>query len=315
MRSTLILVLLFVSPFTQTDGPQTRPQRAVAVTFDDLPYVAAGRDPYLPNAQRATSRILRVLKGHGAAAVGFVNENKLHATGELDRRIALLQQWIDAGMILGNHTYSHPDFNRLTVQEFQDEIINGEVITRRLMHSRRPYPLFFRHPMTHTGDTKEKKEAIEQFLEARSYRVAPHTIENSDFVFNVGYVRALTAKDEALSRRLRDTYLGHTMAVTDFAERISATIFGREVTQTLLLHVNDITADCLDEMLNRYESRGYRFVTLDEAMSDPAYHTKDTLVTKGGPSWLWRWMKSLGMNVSFAGDPEPPQWVVEGSRQ
>ena len=101
------------------------------------------------------------------------------------------------------------------------------------------------------------------------------------------------------------------MAVTDFAEKISVTIFGREVTQTLLLHVNDITADCLDEMLNRYESRGYRFVTLDEAMGDPAYQTKDTLVTKFGPSWLWRWMKSLGMNISLAGDPEPPPWVMD----
>jgi peptidoglycan/xylan/chitin deacetylase (PgdA/CDA1 family) len=313
MLSTLILVLagLYVSSFGQTEGPRTKPQRAVAVTFDDLPYVAAGRDPYLPHAQRATSQILGVLKVHRAPAIGFVNENKLHAPGELDRRVALLQQWIDAGMILGNHTYSHPDFNRVTVQEFQDEIIKGEIITRRLMHLRQPYTLYFRHPMTHTGDTKEKKEAIEQFLAARSYRVAPHTIENSDFVFNVGYVQALAAKDEAMSRRLRDTYLAHTMAVTDFAEKISITIFGREVTQTLLLHANDITADGLDEMLTRYGSQGYRFVTLDEAMGDPAYRTKDTLVTRFGPSWLWRWMKSLGMNISLAGDPEPPQWVMD----
>jgi peptidoglycan/xylan/chitin deacetylase (PgdA/CDA1 family) len=317
MLSTLILVLagLYVPSFSQTEGPRTKPQRAVAVTFDDLPYVAAGRDPYLPHAQQATSQILRVLKAHRAPAIGFVNENKLHAPGELDRRVALLQQWIDAGMMLGNHTYSHADFNRWTVQQFQDEIIKGEIITRRLMHSRQPYSLYFRHPMTHTGDTKEKKEAIEQFLAARSYRVAPYTIENSDFVFNAGYVRALAAKDEALSRRLRDTYLAHTMAVTDFAETLSVPIFGREVTQTLLLHVNDITADCLDEMLSRYGSRGYRFVTLDEAMNDPAYQTKDTLVSKYGPSWLWRWMKSLGMNLSFAGDPEPPQWVMESSRQ
>jgi peptidoglycan-N-acetylglucosamine deacetylase len=159
MLSTLILVLagLYVPSFSQTEGPRTKPHRAVAVTFDDLPYVAAGRDPYLPHAQRATSQILRVLKAHRAPAIGFVNENKLHAPGELDRRVALLQQWIDAGMMLGNHTYSHPDFNRLTVQQFQDEIIKGEIITRRLMHSRQPYSLYFRHPMTHTGDTKEKK--------------------------------------------------------------------------------------------------------------------------------------------------------------
>ena len=42
-------------------------------------------------------------------------------------RVALLQQWVDAGVILGNHTYSHPDFNRLTVEEFENEISKGDV--------------------------------------------------------------------------------------------------------------------------------------------------------------------------------------------
>jgi len=46
-------------------------------------------------------------------------------------------------------------------------------------------------------------------------------------------------------------------------------------------------------------------------MQDPAYRTADTLVTRAGPSWLWRWSRSLGMEVSFAEDPEPPQWVME----
>jgi hypothetical protein len=46
-------------------------------------------------------------------------------------------------------------------------------------------------------------------------------------------------------------------------------------------------------------------------MKDPAYQTKDTYVGKGGPTWLWRWMKSKGMNLSFAADPEPPPWVID----
>jgi peptidoglycan-N-acetylglucosamine deacetylase len=61
----------------------------------------------------------------------------------------------------------------------------------------------------------------------------------------------------------------------------------------------------------QFEARGYRFIMLDEAISDPAYQTKDTDVSKGGPTWLWRWMKSLGMDVSFKDDPEPPQWVMD----
>ncbi len=178
------------------------------------------------------------------------------------------------------------------------------------MQSHRPYQLYFRHPQTHTGDTRAKKEAIEDFLAARGYKVTPHTIDNADFAFNVGYIRALRNRDEAMARRLREAYLNFTISVIEFAERISPQIFGREITQTLLLHANDLNADCMDEMMRRIAARGYHFVTLDEAMNDPAYQTKDTIVSKSGPKWLWRWMKSKGMNLRFEGDPEPPDWVM-----
>ncbi|MGH9899159.1 MAG: polysaccharide deacetylase family protein [Pyrinomonadaceae bacterium] len=301
-------------PFIHWAQDQTLRSAIKAVTFDDLPYVAIEQQ-YLPNAQRATKEILHVLKTHRVPVVAFVNEGKLQVADEVDARIALLQQWVDAGMILGNHTYSHPDFNTLTIRQFQNEIIKGEVVTRRLMQSHQPYQLYFRHPMTHTGDIQAKKEAIENFLAARGYKVTPHTIENDDFIFNVCYVRALRNKDEAMAKRLREAYLNFTIAVIEFAERISPQVFGREITQTLLVHANDINADCLDEMLRRFAAREYRFVTLEEAMNDPAYQTKDTYISKAGPTWLWRWMKSKGMEVSFKDDPEPPQWVTDLFRQ
>jgi peptidoglycan-N-acetylglucosamine deacetylase len=297
----------------------TNSSRRLAVTLDDLPYVDVEQQG-LSSAQRVTKAILRALQMHRAPAVAFVNEGQLLKVGEVDARIALLQQWVDAGMTLGNHTHSHPDFNALTIQQFQDEIIKGEVITRRLTQSRQPYQLYFRHPYTHTGDTQAKKEAIENFLAARGYKVTPHTIDSSDFIFNAAYARALRNKDEAMAGRLREAYLDFTIAATEFAERFSPEIFGREIPQTLLLHANDITADCLDEMLRRLTARGYRFVTLDEAMGDPAYQTRDTYVGKYGPTWLWRWMESKGMDgkgmkVSGKDDPEPPKWVMELLRQ
>jgi len=290
----------------------TPPRRAVALTFDDLPYVNVGPGSFVSKAQRSTSELLRVLRAHHAPAVAVVNELNLHTgAGDLEARTALLAQWVEAGMILGNHTYSHADLNVMTVEQFQDEIVQGEVITRRLMASQQPYQLYFRHPMTHTGNTKEKKEAIERFLAARGYTLMPHTIENSDFIFNVGYVNARLKNDDATAAKLQDTYLNLTSAATDVAERIAPQIFGREIPQVLLIHANDLNADCLDEMLKRFEARGYRFVTLAEAMADPAYHTADTLVSDYGPTWLWRWNKSLGMNISFKDDPDPPQWVMD----
>lgn len=308
MKRTLLIVLLF--GIVTSAGAQT-PTRTMAVTIDDLPFVKIGEGPYLDRARAATSKILSTLKKHNVPAVGFVNERMLEQANERDARVELLRQWVSAGMVLGNHTYSHPDFNRLTIEQFQDEIAKGDVVSRQLMRPRQPYQLYFRHPMTHTGDTAEKKEAIEKFLAARGYKVTPHTIENSDFIFNVPYAQALQSGDKELAERLRKEYLDFTIAATEFAEKISPQVFGREIPQTLLIHTNDITADCLDEMLQRLAKRGYKFVTLDKVMADPAYQTKDTLVTKFGPSWLFRWMKSKGMDVNLDGDPEPPKWVMD----
>jgi peptidoglycan/xylan/chitin deacetylase (PgdA/CDA1 family) len=305
-----IICLASLFALMQAAATAQPPARKMALTFDDLPYTASAGQPWLPNAQRVTKQILAVLKQHRAPAIGFVNEINLQVA-DSEARVALLREWLDAGMTLGNHTYSHRDFNRQTIEQFQQEIIKGEVITRRLMAAKKQELRYFRHPATHTGDTQEKKEAIEKFLAARGYRVTPHTIENSDFIFTVPYSRALGRQEEAELKRLGAAYLDYTLAATEFAEKIAPQIFGREITQTLLLHVNDINADCLDELLQRLRARGYEFITLDEAMADPAYQTKDTQVSQNGPTWLWRWMRSLGLNLSFKDDPEPPRWVTD----
>ncbi len=302
-----LLLLIFIATTAQAQTTT----RTMAVTIDDLPYVRRGDAEYLPSAQTATAKILSTLKKHKVPAVGFVNERQLEFGNQREARIALLRDWVNSGMMLGNHTWSHPDFNQRTVAQFQEEIEKGDVVTRQLMQSRRPYQLYFRHPMTHTGDTLEKKEAIEKFLAARGYKVTPHTIENSDFIFNVPYAQAMQKGDTVLMKRVRDAYLEFTFAATDFAEKISPKVFGREIPQLFLIHANDLNADCLDEILQRLTARGYKFVSLDKVMADPAYETKDTYVNKYGPTWLFRWSKSKGMNLDFSGDPDPPKWVMD----
>ena len=288
----------------------------MALTFDDLPFVTAGQ-PYFPAAVLKTMDLLTVLREHRAPAIGFVNEGQLDAGGERSAsREALLRQWIDAGMTLGNHTYSHPDFNALTIDAFKEEIVRGEPTIKRLMTARTARtkldgPLFFRHPMTHTGDTREKKEAIDTFLGARGYRIAPHTVENSDFIFNVVYVRAQAAGDRALVDRLRDAYVELTMAATAFAEGASQMLFKRAIPQVMLLHANALNAEGLDTVLTHLEARGYRFITLEDAMADPAYSTADTMVTSSGPTWLWRWAPTLKVKLNGKDDPEVPAWVME----
>jgi peptidoglycan/xylan/chitin deacetylase (PgdA/CDA1 family) len=306
------LGLLAMGPLA-AHGPSPRPSRTMAVTIDDLPFVTRGSTPYLPSARSGTEAILAALKKHGAPAVGFVNEQKLEAPSADERqaRAALLARWVEAGHVLGNHTYSHRGANASTIEEYLADVDRGDVVTRRLMQTRRPYPLFFRHPMTHTGDTAAKKAGIAAGLAARGYTIAPHTIENSDYLFDLVYARA----DAATRHRLAEAYLAHTEAATDFAETKARELFGRDdVPQTLLLHTMAINADHLDALLGRMAARGYRFITLDEALKDPAYATPETFVGRTGPTWLFRWSRSLAPTSDFRADPDVPAWVWEAAK-
>jgi len=319
-RLALAATLVVAAGLTVTaTGSHTSPaaapgQRTLAVTIDDLPFVDPGGRHALADAEAATTAMLDALRAAGAAAVAFVNEDKLDAPGGRSARVALLRRWVAAGHLLGNHTRSHPDLNTLSAAAFLADVDRGAEVWPGLQSP--TAPRFFRHPMTHTGDTAGKRSEVLAGLARRGYTVAPHTIENADYVFNVGYVRARRQSDTALRARIVAAYLAHTAAVTAFAERKAAELFGRDdVPQTLLIHTNALQAEALPALLAAVAGRGYRFVPLADAMRDPAYHSPDTLVSRFGPSWLFRWSRSLGRPISFSGDPEPPAWITDLAAQ
>ena len=231
--------------------------------------------------------------------------------GELDARTEVLKLWVDAGMMLGNHGFSHLRLLTTPLLKYEEDVIKGEVITRRLMSGREPYQLYFRHPYTRTGPTREVKAEFESFLREHGYKVAPFTIENSDYIFNQIYFDARRNNDTALMERLRKTYLDYNDGQFEFIERLSSEMFGREISQILLIHANDINSDCLDEMLKRLAARGYRFVTLDQALEDKAYQTRDDYVGLHGPSWLHRWTVSMRLKMKLDQEPDPPKWVLD----
>jgi hypothetical protein len=134
-------------------------------------------------------------------AVGFVNERQLEVADERKGPCCSAQPVGSKRDDAWNHTYSHPDFNRLTVAVFEEQIEKGDIVTRQLMQSRRPYQLYFRHPMTHTGDTVEKKEAIEKFLAARGYKVTRTRSRIPISSSTSPYVQAVQNGDTALAKR------------------------------------------------------------------------------------------------------------------
>jgi peptidoglycan/xylan/chitin deacetylase (PgdA/CDA1 family) len=288
--------------------------RRVVVTLDDLPGAIPGSDKAMGNLAeliRCNTQIPRILQAHKVPAIGFVNEIKLQVSGERDARIGLLQKWLDAGMELGNHTYSHPNFNKTSLEQFEDETLRGEAVTRRLLGASGRSERYFRHPFLNTGATLETKTAFEAFLKSHGYQVAPVTVENADYAFNDVFADALAHHDEKLAEKTKSEYLKYSQVTFNYFEDASRKLFDREIPQVLLLHDNELNAQALDALLSDLERRGYRFVSLDEALSDPAYSTPDRFVGDVGISWLDRWKLAFGQAPGYQNDPDPPAWVLK----
>jgi peptidoglycan/xylan/chitin deacetylase (PgdA/CDA1 family) len=70
--------------------------------------------------------LLADIKNHGIPnVVGFVNAKKIEEDPSL---IAVLKLWIVQGQTLGNHTFSHPDFSKISAEDFISEIERDEPV-------------------------------------------------------------------------------------------------------------------------------------------------------------------------------------------
>ncbi len=281
----------------------------MVLTFDDLP-----ANSFLSTTEAfeaVTRRLVPGLVRHEIPAIGFVNEIKLYPDGELAaERVATLEAWVEAGLDLGNHSYSHPDINTTPLEDYQADVLAGERVTRELLKVVGREPRFFRHPFLHTGTSLAARAVFEGFLGEHGYRVAPVTIDNQEWIFARAYDHARVRVDDDLAARIGDAYLVYMDSITGYYEAQSRALVGYEIPQVMLLHANQLNADVLDALVALLEGRGYAFVSLEEALKDPAYQSADEYVGTSGITWLHRWALTQGKRGEFfAGEPGVPDFV------
>lgn len=286
--------------------------REVAVTFDDLPAVSVAKgDP--TSLALFTDRLLANFSANKVPIVGFVNQIKMTLPGETlgvqAARIDLLNKWLDQGIELGNHTYSHRSLNQLPIEEFEADVVRGESAMSALMVSRKQTLRYFRHPFLQVGLDFNKRQAFEAWLKARGYTVAPVTMDNDEYIFAAVYANAVKANDTVHAGRTAEAYLTYMAKTFDFQEDLSQSLFGRPIRHVLLLHANELNADHVGKLFAMMRQRGYQFVTLARALEDAAYQSPDTYVGGFGISWLHHWELTMGRRRT--GSPDPPAWITE----
>jgi peptidoglycan/xylan/chitin deacetylase (PgdA/CDA1 family) len=286
-RALLAFILLAV--------PLSAAPRRVVFTFDDIPGVQhrADRCDLAP----LNRKLVTAIKRNKLPALGLVVESR----GCSDQLAALYRIWLDAGLELGNHTASHRDFNVTPIEEFQKDTIAGEATLSKLGRK----PRYFRYPFLRSGTELTKKRAFEDFLRERGYVNAVVTIDNDEYIYADAYARASGETKE----RLAKDYIRYMESVFAFYETFSRDTIGYEPPQILLLHDNQINADTLDALVRMVRGRGYRAVSMDEALRDPVYSRRDAYTGRRGLSWIHRWALDVGKPAPM--QPGVPDWVME----
>lgn len=147
---------------------------------------------------------------------------------------------------------------------------------------------WFRFPCLHRGRTVERRDAAVRFVEKTGHRVATVSVDNSDYLLVKPYVDALKKGDQEKAREIGRAWVQHIVETVRHFRQVAVERTGRQVKHILLLHANAPAADYLDELLAALEKEGLTFISLEEAMKDPAYSRPDDYAGPSGPSWLYR---------------------------
>lgn len=231
--------------------------------------------------------LLDKLKEHNLKAMLFsFGYNK-----ETEKGQYVLSSWNDAGHLIANHTYSHPNFNskRVSLKDFEFELIRNDTIINKYSN----YIRYFRFPYLKEGNTEDKVNGFRQFLKQNEYKNGNVTIDASDWYIDSRLVKRLQENPEADISGFRDYYKSHLLNRATFYDSLAFQLTNRRINHVILLHHNLAAALFLDDLIKHFEANGWEVMNADDAYRDPIYEeSPDTI--PAGESLIWALAKISG---------------------
>jgi peptidoglycan/xylan/chitin deacetylase (PgdA/CDA1 family) len=258
----------------------------VAITFDDLP-LNGGLPAGVTRVQIARETIALLKARHAPPAYGFINAKKLE--GDEDAAEAL-RIWA-AAEPFGSHTYTHINLSENPAEAFERDIDQDEPVLELLAGKGSDWR-WFRYPFLHEGDRVEKRREVRAYLQAHRYRVAQVTLDWEDYLWNSAYARCAEKKDAQSIAWLKSSYLSIESSYLDLGRDLAQLVYGHEINHVLLLHLGSFSSTILPDALDLMQKKGFTFVTLEEAESDPVYQGDPDVGSKYGGTLLELWMEA-----------------------
>jgi peptidoglycan/xylan/chitin deacetylase (PgdA/CDA1 family) len=257
-----------------------------AITFDDLPL----NGELLPGVTRVqiARDTLAVLKArHAPPAYGFINAKKLEGNQDAAEALKL---WA-ASEPIGNHTYGHMDLNANPAEAFEREIEENEP-SLELLAGKDANWHWLRYPFLREGETVEKRRGVRAYLQVHGYRVAQVTLDWEDYLWNSAYARCAAKNDAPSIAWLKSSYLSIESSYLDLSRDLAKTVYGHDINHVLLLHLGAFSSTILPDALDLMQKKGFTFVPLEEAETDPVYEGDPDIGSKYGGTLVELWMEA-----------------------
>ena len=255
--------------------------KEVSITIDDIPNV------HVYKQHGFSSPLLNQINELKLPVAIFINERNVYLNEfEKENRQGLVKWLTNKNITPGNHSYSHMNYSDTSLAAFSEDVLNGAIITKETIKRN---PLYFRFPYNSMGKDSVAHHQVKLFLMETGYINAPFTIESEDWAFNSNYEVALRKNDMEKAKQIGESYLTYTLQLFQYFEKVCKELYGRNIKHVYLCHDNPLNADYLCELIKRLKHDGYTFISLNEALKDKVYQSKDHYTGRFGFSWVYRW--------------------------
>src|SRR5215213_4020918 len=258
------------------------PAPQFSITMDDFHW----QNPTKLSASERNDAILNSLQSHSIKAALFVIGRNIEAPEGKQ----LISTWDKAGHLIGNHTYSHRNYNAsAAVAEYQQDILRAEALLKDFPRFRK----YFRFPLLKEGDTAAKRDVMRSFLAQHGYRTGHVTIDNSDWAIDNRLTARLKKDAAADVKPYRDFYMEHMWTRAEYYDSLARRVLGRPVKHTVLVHFNLLNGLFLGDLIEMFKSKGWQPIDAEDAFADPVFSAKPKVVP-AGESIVWSLAKENG---------------------
>jgi peptidoglycan/xylan/chitin deacetylase (PgdA/CDA1 family) len=271
--------LIAVLPQTLKAAPARGP--GLAITIDDFDL----SDTALMSGEARDLAIRKALGRHGVKAAGFVAGKFVDA----DRSPRVLTAWSREGHVLGNHSFSHAHYGGADPAGEIADVLRCEALLTPYAGFRR----LFRYPFLAEGKTAAGRDEFRALLHDHGYRIAPVTIDTSDWYVDERLRARLQTDPRADISGYRRYWLDHLWDRANYYDGLAREVLGHSLDHTILLHHRLATGLFLDDALSMFRSRGWRLVDASAAFEQPDLK-REYPTLPSGQSLVWAAAKASG---------------------